>query len=90
MVSAGPMFGSDMKPAQEVSYALEQEVLARAGLQADVFAPHKRLTQGTRRPTLAWLDHLDIEEEQQDTPKLRFSLPLGSYATEQVQGLTGG
>ena len=89
VVPAGPMFGPSMKPATDAADALEQSVLAAAGLQAEAFTLHKRLTQGTRRATLVWLDDMRVEAVDTSTLRLQFTLPSGSYATEVISEFTG-
>jgi len=87
---SGPVPGYRMLRAAEgtPARALEDEVLARAGITLLDFRRVKRLGRGTRRPL-----RLEIEEaawwpaEDGDGTVVRFRLSPGSYASEVISEL---
>lgn len=81
IVPTGPMFGKKMHPAaRDEAEARERAVLRASGLPNDAFARWGKLLPGTRRPLVALLETLTLEEEP-GSLRLRFELPAGSYAT---------
>jgi tRNA pseudouridine13 synthase len=80
IVVSGPIMGPRMKPPAGDVAAREAALLADAGLTIDSFARFAKLTPGTRRPYVVWLDDLRVAEEPAGL-RLEFTLPSGSYAT---------
>ncbi len=79
-VTAGPMFGGRMYPAQGVAAEREARVLSDNGMTTEAFAGVGKLMSGTRRHNLVYLDDLTAEWEP-DGLRLAFTLPSGCYAT---------
>lgn len=80
IVVTGPMFGPKMKSPTGVPAERETRLLERHGLSAADFLRFQKLTSGTRRPYLIWLDELSVASEP-DGLRFRFTLPSGTYAT---------
>lgn len=103
LVVTGPMFGGKMRwPEPGPALALEEEVLAAAGLNTGHLAKLGKRVPGTRRPLRAWptdvsataspaTDHEREPDTDLDTGldriELRFALPAGSYATVLLREL---
>lgn len=92
----GPMYGSKMRaPGPDTAAgALEQEVLAQAGISPEMLRAFGSKLEGTRRPLQLPLPTLAVEPAPaRDAlpPGLRlgFSLPAGSYATVLLRELQG-
>jgi tRNA pseudouridine13 synthase len=83
-VITGPMFGPKMKTPANQPLWDEETVLAESGLEMSDFRRFKKLTSGTRRPYLIFLQELDIEREG-DGLKFTFELPKGTYATSLMR-----
>ncbi|MFW5966614.1 MAG: tRNA pseudouridine(13) synthase TruD [Persicimonas sp.] len=84
LVTTGPMPGPEMIAPERDGADFEDGVLAEAGLDAELFERHRRLTPGTRRRTLVQPEELSVElDETGESAALivRFFLPAGSYAT---------
>ncbi len=84
----GPMFGPRMKlPGGEV-LAMEERVLAEAGITPDCFQTKGNPTlEGERRPLRVPLGDCSCALEGDDL-RLEFTLPRGSYATSVLRELT--
>ena len=82
----GPMFGPKMRTPQGDIEKMEQEILAAAGLDRNVFSKYAKLTRGTRRALRVTPADLKAEENQ-DNLALTFSLPAGAYATSVLREL---
>jgi tRNA pseudouridine13 synthase len=82
IVPTGPMFGKSMRTPKEGSAAaaLEEQVLAAAGLTRADFARHG-LLEGTRRPLGVPLGEPRVEVVGERAIRVAFGLPAGSYAT---------
>ncbi|GIW82724.1 MAG: hypothetical protein KatS3mg105_4531 [Gemmatales bacterium] len=87
VVPAGPIFGRKMFAARDSAAQRETKILDEAGLTLEHFAGFGKLTQGTRRHNLVFLQDLKVEFEQTNVC-LSFSLPSGSYATVLLRELT--
>ncbi len=83
---SGPMFGPKMRAPEQQPAAMEQEVLAAAGLETSDFLRYKKLTRGTRRPLRFSPTDLAVEQDPQSIT-LSFTLPAGSYATSLLKEL---
>jgi tRNA pseudouridine13 synthase len=79
-VITGPIFGRKTFPAAGEAALREDETLARAAITRTAFGQFGKLMQGTRRPLLAFPEHLRGEIEAAGLC-LTFQLPAGSYAT---------
>ena len=79
-VTGGPMFGSRTYPAKAIAAEREAAVLADHNLSPASFARFGKLTTGTRRHNLIYLDDLTADWEPEGL-RLAFFLPSGSYAT---------
>jgi tRNA pseudouridine13 synthase len=89
LAPAGPLFGPEMPPAGGEARALEQRVLAEAGLGDADFARSAVYTTGSRRALIVYPEDVACEVEAPDTFTLRFTLPKGSYATVLLREYTG-
>jgi tRNA pseudouridine13 synthase len=77
----GPVFGYKMQPPAGEVLALEQAVLAEAGLTAESFDAGGGLSQkGDRRPLRFRLEAPELGYEE-GSLRLAFTLPKGCYAT---------
>lgn len=76
----GPIFGPKMRQPASEAAEREQRVLSDFGLSPDSFERFRRLTSGTRRPLLVFVDDLQAQMVV-DGLQLSFSLPSGAYAT---------
>jgi len=92
----GPMFGSKMRApsAGTASDALEQEILALAGISSSALKAFGNKVEGTRRPLQLPLVDLELAlvpatDALPPGLSLQFSLPAGSYATVLLQELQG-
>lgn len=92
----GPMYGSKMRaPGPDTpSSALEQEILALAGISPDAFKAFGNKLEGTRRPLqLPWsAPRVSAAPAVDALPpglRLEFELPAGSYATVLLRELQG-
>lgn len=81
IVTAGPMFGPKMRPAQGTALALELAALQAASMTREMFRGHGKLLQGTRRANLVWPEELTVVHGDDGALTLSFTLPPGSYAT---------
>jgi tRNA pseudouridine13 synthase len=80
IVPTGPMFGRKMfRSAAEAAHR-EQQVLEEANVSPQAFLSLGKLSPGTRRHTIVYLDDLTAAEEPEGV-RLTFTLPAGSYAT---------
>lgn len=91
--ATGPMFGASMRSAEHASKALEEDALARHGLDAEKLARFSKFGEGTRR---VYRFRVRGYEGGESAPEariedgdliLRFSLPSGAYATTLVREL---
>lgn len=87
IVATGPMFGGRMKSAQGEPGALEAEVLAESGIEAEAFGRAK--LDGTRRAVRAFVANLEVAEHPLGL-RVAFQLPKGSYATVVLREFTKG
>lgn len=89
VVVTGPLFGPKMRSpaAQGPAAALEERVLAEAGLTREDFAPFRRLAPGARRPLLVWPLEPAVRALDQGL-QVRFTLPPGGYATVLLREIT--
>lgn len=76
----GPMFGPDMRRAEDEAGAAEEALLAEAGLDAAALERMGRLAPGTRRVVRVRPAELDASWDDEGVV-LTFVLPSGSYAT---------
>jgi len=83
----GPLFGFKMIPARDEPLAIEDQVLADAGVTREDFASAKDEIkfQGSRRPIMVKIPDISYEEISEDKAKLSFFLSSGSYATVVLQ-----
>lgn len=89
IVPTGPMVGPKMRAATGAACEMELAVMAQFGLQAQQFAGHGKLMQGTRRPYLIWPDAIEVTALPDSGLRLSFSLPPGSYATGVLAEVMG-
>lgn len=89
VVVTGPLFGPKMRrpPETAASRALEERVLADAGLELTAFDPWKRIAPGARRPLLVWPRDPGVREHDAGL-EVRFDLPPGGYATVILREIT--
>lgn len=83
-VISGPMFGPKMKQPAGEAAERERCVLDDFGLDSESFTRFRKLTSGTRRPLLVFVDDLTAEVTG-DGVLLTFSLPPGAYATSLLR-----
>jgi tRNA pseudouridine13 synthase len=95
VVVTGPLFGPKMRRPEEgtAARALEERVLADAGLAAQAFEPWKRIAPGARRPLLLWprdpgIRALDDGDDGAPVLEVRFELAPGGYATVILREIT--
>lgn len=88
VVHTGPIFGKKMRHPDGEAGALEQSILDLAGLPADAWSKHGKLTLGTRRLNIIRPRGLAVETIDEGL-RLTFELPKGSYATVLLRELTG-
>lgn len=89
IVPTGPMFGSEMRAPSAGTEAADREatLLGAEHLNADAFARHARLAEGTRRPIAVPLGAPGVRVVD-DAIELTFSLPSGAYATSVAAEVT--
>jgi len=89
VVVTGPLFGPKMRrpPEKAAPRALEDQVLADAGLEVTAFDPWKRIAPGGRRPLVVWPRHPGVREVDAGL-EVRFDLPPGGYATVILREVT--
>lgn len=80
IVTAGPIFGKKTFPAKEQAKEREDAVLTEFGIPHHAFNNFGKLTMGTRRQNLIYVDDLAFELEPEGV-RFTFSLSAGSYAT---------
>lgn len=80
VVHTGPMFGPRMTRATGRAGALEEAVLAEAGLTVDDFRAFGKLAQGTRRDNLIFPQDVSAHPHPEGV-RVCFALPPGAYAT---------
>jgi tRNA pseudouridine13 synthase len=80
----GPMFGAHMRWATDSAGDLERAVLDRSGIGAEDLALAR--LDGSRRAARLFVDDLAIDAEEESL-RLRFSLPKGAYATVLLREL---
>jgi tRNA pseudouridine13 synthase len=97
LVVSGPIFGAKMRAPDDPSPAslLEQEVLRRADVPAELFGAFGKNLPGSRRPVQVSLSDFRLTEIEPDDElagglELRFGLPAGSYATQLIRELQSG
>ena len=79
-VLSGPIFGPKMKQPEGIPGEREQEILDRFNLPREAFQKFKKLTAGTRRPLVIWLQDLAVQSVENGI-EFSFTLPSGVYAT---------
>lgn len=84
----GPMWGPKMPRPSGAAAALEDEVLAAAGLHMDCFRTLGSLAEGTRRPLVVRPRALTATWDG-ETARLSFVLPAGSFATVLLHEVLG-
>jgi tRNA pseudouridine13 synthase len=80
IVISGPIFGPKMKQPVDEAARREARLLEAAGIPPAAFEQYSKLTPGTRRAYLFWLEGLAIAPEPAGI-RLEFLLPAGCYAT---------
>jgi tRNA pseudouridine13 synthase len=80
ILPCGPMFGKHTYASAGVAAEREQAILSAHDLSPESFANFGKLMGGTRRNNLVLLKELQYEWIE-NSLKLRFTLPSGSYAT---------
>ena len=78
---AGPMFGPKMLAARGEPLAVEQAVLAEAGVAPSLFERGGELTLGARRPLRVSVAQPRVAAGADGTLEVSFGLPRGSYAS---------
>jgi tRNA pseudouridine13 synthase len=86
--ATGPMPGRKMRPAERESLTRESRSLAKLGLDMEELRAHPGLDVGTRRLGRAFPNDLEFVESEAE-PRVRFTLPKGSYATVFLRELLG-
>ncbi len=89
VVPAGPLFGRDMPAAADDALAIEQAVLAEAGIEPDLWATSRFHTSGSRRALVVYPEDLRVDSGNEDSFTLSFFLPKGSYATVLLREIMG-
>lgn len=79
-VITGPLFGVEMKVPSGTALDCEQAILIRHAITPAMLAEYRKLIPGARRPSLIWLDELNIDPVENGL-RFRFTLPSGVYAT---------
>lgn len=83
--ATGPMFGAKMRWPAAAARALEEAVLAGAGVEVDALRAFTKLGEGTRRPLRMLPEEVTWEREAKECGSgqllVRFVLPKGGYAT---------
>lgn len=89
VVATGPLFGPKMRrpPEETACRALEEQVLAEAGLEIAAFEPWKRIAPGGRRPLLVWPTSSEVAKDDTGL-RVQFELPPGAYATVILREIT--
>ncbi|MBX9679816.1 MAG: tRNA pseudouridine(13) synthase TruD [Gemmataceae bacterium] len=87
IVTAGPIFGRKMFPANGVAAEREAASMEAMGLTRESFGGFGKLMQGTRRHDRVFVADLAVEREEHGL-RLSFSLPAGSYATVLLREFT--
>jgi tRNA pseudouridine13 synthase len=80
----GPIFGAKMRWPEGDAREREEALLRESGLTMDRLAKWKRVAPGTRRFVRVSVRNLDLTVSD-NTVKLDFTLPAGSYATILVR-----
>ncbi len=80
IVTAGPIFGRKTFAAAKEAAQREKATLTAFELTESSFSGFGKLSQGTRRHNLVYIDDLAAGAEAEGL-RLTFSLPAGSYAT---------
>ncbi len=80
IVTSGPIFGKKTYPAKLEAAERETAILSDFQLTSDVFGQFGKLTLGTRRHNLVYVEGLSFEVEPEGV-RLSFQLPAGCYAT---------
>lgn len=79
-VPTGPMFGPKMKAPTGAVAEIEHELLKQFGLDSSHFGLFPKLTRGTRRPYLFFVNDLLVQPHPSGL-QFEFTLPSGCYAT---------
>ncbi len=86
LAPTGPIFGKKMWAPEGKAHALEEAVVASAGVDIASFQAAGKMMKGTRRPVTVLPDDLEIRAgETTSELVLQFVLPKGSYATVLLQ-----
>ena len=86
---SGPLWGVKMRMASGEARAIEQEELKKCGVTESNLLIIKKDAKGSRRPLRVSIGNASMETVD-DSIRLRFDLPAGSYATVVVQYLLNG
>lgn len=87
--ATGPLFGPKMKLPEGEALAMEERVLAEAGIGRDSFQGERELRlEGERRPLRVPLEEPRLTREGEEALRLEFTLPRGSYATALLREIT--
>jgi tRNA pseudouridine13 synthase len=78
---SGPMFGPKLLAARGAARAIEEDVLAQAGVTEALFEAGGELTQGARRPLRIRLSDVDVALLPDGVLRVSFGLPRGGYAS---------
>lgn len=89
LVATGPMFGVEMRgpPPGSPAAAREAAVLADAGLALAELAPLRKLAPGARRDASIAIADWSVEELDEGSLRIAFTLPAGAYATAVMREL---
>ncbi len=86
--ASGPMFGCKMKCPEGAVWALEGDILERAGLELPFFdLPGGLRMEGERRPLRVPAGDISFKADG-ETVTVVFTLPKGSYATSLIREIT--
>jgi tRNA pseudouridine13 synthase len=79
----GPIFGAKMRWPEGEPARIEREVLAEMAGEPSIFAEHRALGEGSRRPFTLRAEEFSVEKVEEHAGALRvhFVLPKGCYAT---------
>ncbi len=90
LAPTGPIFGKKMWWPEGKARALEEAVVAEAGVELESFHAAGKMMRGTRRPLTVLPGELEIDAGETATDLvLRFTLPKGSYATVLLREIQG-
>jgi tRNA pseudouridine13 synthase len=79
--ATGPMLGAELRWAAHDALALEQDLLARSGVDLARLRELRKLASGARRPLRIRPEDVKLEPVGSDALSLEMTLPKGAYAT---------